>query len=296
MENLPTKIRRNKNLPAETSTGGGLALINEVAEKFLPALQVSESYGAEWKRSIGAIGTVLDGRAFPVAKILNGFLGKFSEIKAAHMALLDVFIMGRSIDKATALRMINVLFAALGKHKSDDETATLLEATADMFNPVNDALGSVTDVPPLNRHLLIVGLAIKKLIATAKFTSAAELREAMMDVQQRLDLQRWKLEYMADNIMQADEIMFETDRAAWEAAYARVGSDVPLAMQNWSCIGEAPERDDVPGSPRWQALDAILKAKLALPAPELEATPMREAACKTTPAKRTRKPKRTADA
>jgi hypothetical protein len=63
--------------------------------------------------------------------------------------------------------------------------------------------------------------------------------------------------------------VFVFDRAAWDAAYAHVGSEVVLAMRD-SLYGEEPGEDEDTGeaiapSPRWQALDDLLKTKKPSP-------------------------------
>jgi hypothetical protein len=182
--------------------------------------------------------------------------------------------------------MLSVLFAALGKKKGD-EGAMLLVACADMFSATNEAIGHATGLwKPISRHPLVLALAIKKLIATAVFTSCAELREAMNEVRGTLEMRKWAMEYIVDLIERADEIVFVGDRAAWDAAYADVGSDVVKAMLGWVEMQESPYTDDDdvdhPGSPRWAALNAIVEAKLAVPVREAAAKPL---------AKQSRKPK-----
>jgi hypothetical protein len=84
-------------------------------------------------------------------------------------------------------------------------------------------------------------------------------------------------------------MLFEEDRATWDETHARVDVAVERAMLHDLEDIESPYVDDdgvsQPGSPRWQALDALVKAKQAA-----ESEP-RQAACKAKPAKRTRKPK-----
>jgi hypothetical protein len=124
--------------------------------------------------------------------------------------------------------------------------------------------------------------------------SEAELREALAKVKQRLLAHEHYVDQWLNKVDRADGIVFAFDRPAWDAAYARVDSKVPLLMREHAEFGgEGPcEELDENGnpeyspSPRWQALDDLVKAKTAIPKSE-----PRQAACKAKPAKRTRKPK-----
>jgi hypothetical protein len=96
-----------------------------------------------------------------------------------------------------------------------------------------------------------------------------------------------------------DAIVFAFDRPAWNASYARVSSQVPLAMQGRledQEFGEDEHGNPIAPSPRWLALNDLWEAKLeAEEAAELveasESHQARIAACGMTPAKRTRKAK-----
>jgi hypothetical protein len=83
-------------------------------------------------------------------------------------------------------------------------------------------------------------------------------------------------------LTKADEIIFAFDRPAWDAAYAEVNSKIPLVMQ--AQLFDEESYEDSEATPRWQALDDLTKR-------QTEEATQRIAACKTTPAKRTRKPK-----
>src|SRR5262249_47366833 len=142
-------------------------------------------------------------------KIHRGFLPALVEMDRACKVLAQVTSGQPPVDRATALSMLNVLFAAIGKRKSDEESTLLLAAASDMFNPVNDVLGCITGVEAINRHPLVLAIAIKQLIATAKFTSCAELREAMAKVAKSISIDVWHLEYMMNAIDRADDMLFE---------------------------------------------------------------------------------------
>src|SRR5262249_48794094 len=153
------------------------------------------------------------------------------------------------------------LFGVLAKKKADaaDENATmLLAACADMFDPMNDMLGRTTGLwKPVCKHPVVLALAIKKLIATQVFTpSPSELRAAMGEARQRLDAAKRRLDNFLAWMKQADKIVFAFDRAAWEAAHARVDSRVPSAMVAHSNYGI--EKDD---AERCEALEKLWDAK-----------------------------------
>jgi hypothetical protein len=116
----------------------------------------------------------------------------------------------------------------------------------------------------------------------------SELREALGKVQQRLGILHHWTDQWLNRLDDADETVFRLDREAWAAVYADVPSAVPRAMRDrLELLDEQGGLDDdgntIPPSPRWQALADLIEAK------QLE--PMRQAACKAKPAKRTRKPK-----
>jgi hypothetical protein len=250
---------------------GALQCMNQTLGHFAPALAISHRHSLIWDASICTIGvvgvpyTIVDAR-----KIHRGFLAAFSEMDEACEVLQQVKDGHPPVDHATALALLNVLFAAIGKRKNDEESAILLNAAADMFNPINDILGCITGVEQINRHPLILAIAIKQLIATAKFTSCAELREAMAKVVNSIAIDVWRLEYMMEKTHNADAMLFEKDRATWDETHARVDAAIERKMlRDLENVEGAYEDDDgVPqsGSPRWQALNDLLKTKkLAAP-------------------------------
>ena len=75
----------------------------------------------------------------------------------------------------------------------------------------------------------------------------------------------WHLQFMAEAIHDADAMLFEKDRATWDETHARVDAAVERQMLSDLEDLESPYVDDdgvpQPGSPRWLALDDLLKAK-----------------------------------
>jgi hypothetical protein len=126
------------------------------------------------------------------------------------------------------------LFATLSKRKVDDDNAAMLLAScADLFNPMNDTIGSPSRLwKPVSKHPVVLALAVKRLIATSKFMPApSELRDTMELVVEKLSSLGACTQMFIEAVEKADAIVFAFDRPAWNASYARVSSQVPLAMQ-----------------------------------------------------------------
>src|SRR5262249_10903600 len=252
----------------------GLTQINQTLTAFAQPLQVSASCRNEWDRQGRTIGVVyFEDDVGPwqidnARKIHAGWVHKYVELRTAETALLDVLLPGPAtrIDRTTAVRMITTLFAALGMKKNDEENAMLLASAAEMFSPLDGLIGGVTRLwTPINTHPLVLALAVKTLIASAKFTSCAELREAMEKVRHSIELKHWALEYLTTIIDRTHQIVFEHDRPSWQAHYATVDVTVVTAIRDTLVGIENPYTDDddvdQPGSPRWQALSNLVQAK-----------------------------------
>src|SRR5205823_9619507 len=130
-------------------------LINDTLTELVAPLQVSESFRKEWNAVSGhTIGSVClgdDDEPFKPwflgnAKRIHGrWLRHYVEIRATHSALFEILVLpNKRLDHPTTVRMLSVLFAALGKKKSDDENATLLLACADMFSSIDESIGGAT--------------------------------------------------------------------------------------------------------------------------------------------------------
>jgi hypothetical protein len=133
---------------------------------------------------------------------------------------------------------------------------------------------------------VILALAIKQLMAAKLFEPVeSELREALAKVQQKLVGRHKMLSHWCAKVERADALVYAFDRPTWDAAYANLPSDVPLAML-------AIVDDEQ--SARWRVLDQIWDKKyMAEEAAAREVAKLREAACDAKPpAKRTRKPRR----
>jgi hypothetical protein len=173
----------------------------------------------------------------------------------------------------------------------------LLASCADLFDPVNEIIGGTTGLwNRVSRHPAVLALAIKTLVRTSVFTpSPAELLAALKEAESKLGKLVHYTDQWLDTMRRADAIVFAFDRAAWDAAYAKVRSSVALAMLP---SNEEPDEDEdgnaIAASPRWQALHELWERKLAAEeAAEIAAAPepKRIAACEAKPSKRTHKPK-----
>jgi hypothetical protein len=262
--------------------GGSLAILGEcetdmLSQKFPTYLgegEISERY--------------LDG----ARDVLNCLLRHYPRVKSASSTLDR--IVGRYglrapvIAQPEAMLMLSVLFGALSKKKSDgdDNAGMLLLACADMFDPTNDFIGKVTGFwKNVSQHPLILALAIKRLLATQTFCpSPCEVREAMVYVKDIIEKRMgfWLHPWLR-LVERAEQIVFAFDRPGWKAGCGQMDSSVLRAMLD-NCFGEEGGEDDdgnpYPPSPRWQALNDLLKAKKS-----------KAAACEAKREKRTRKAK-----
>jgi hypothetical protein len=312
MANMDALVEMPGKGLARPSPKGGLALINAALADVPEMMTIADrcnylhSHTPDHSSHLGCIGE-FDARFVGRAKIVLGHLCHYASACAAYDKISDILHLSSedAVTQAMAAKMLSVLFGALSKRKADDtdeNPAMLLAACADMFDPMNDFVGENLRLwKPICKHPVVLALAIKKLLATQKFSpSPSELREAIIDVQTRIGVRASWIENWLVWVDRADEIAFTFDRAAWDAAYAGAGSEIVLAVRERLGLVEGPDQDydddgkPLPPSPHWLALDDLYKAKLAAEeAAEAEAeSKQRIAACEMKPTKRTRKPKR----
>ena len=237
-----------KSLTTRPASKDGLALINEPIAAFVHPLQMAKHCEEEFRRSCRDIGQdylpFVQRNYLELANKLHGhWLHAYADIYAAHSTLFKMLVLPpeQPLDRGDAVRMLSTLFAALGKKKKDDEGATLLLACADMFSPLNEVVGDVTDLwEPISRHPLILALAIKKIIADSVFTSAAELRKAMIKVQRKIELRARTLKYLLDLTSRAArdvqaEVRSATLRGAGAGVEQRVAGPCVFAVAIECC-------------------------------------------------------------
>ena len=213
-----------------------------------------------------------------------------AEVKAALDALFPIvaFHDAEVISHGDALKMLTICFGALQKKKIDETTAILLSACADMFDPVSDIIGRSTGLwQPINKHPVVIALAIKRLIATSTFAPApTELREAIRLATDKLGERVGRAQTWLHDLTKAERIVFAFDREAW--AGALVTRDCLKGGRAISLIEEPIDnKDERRETERMAALDAIEKQLLLG-----QAAPARIAACEAKQAKLTHKPKR----
>jgi hypothetical protein len=245
----------------------GLALINEVLDADLVRAMVdSDRFRREIQHEEASH------MAFDHAVAVHrSWLPNIVRAAQSYDLLVSIVFMPRSeVTPADASAMLHYLFGAMGKRRNDEAAAKLL-ACVDIFSPMSNALGSALGLwEEVPKHPAILAIAIKQLMAAKTFEPAeAELREALQGVRQRLTVQKeWVWRWLV-KLDQIDRWVFEDDRAAWDAVYARASSSVALQMHERAELGgEGPSEDldddgkpEYPAGPRWLALNALWEAK-----------------------------------
>jgi hypothetical protein len=282
----------------------GLALINATLTDLARPMQIADRCAQRMKqfergdlyrlneRELNAVAVACAQQVHP------RFVPDFAAARDAGNALFGIATFNSpawecrsplTLTHAVASAMLGVLFATLTKKRADDANgAVKLEVIADMFNPLNDALASATGAEPVSKYPAVLALAIKQLLATEVFEpTQVEIGAAMKRAHAQFRWHYNDCEKFVALAKRADEVLFECDRAAWDAAYAKVGSEVVAAMREELHESDVDEDgNDIPTSPRWAALNALCQARMAAEKPAL-------AACEAKPVKRTQKPKET---
>jgi hypothetical protein len=266
--------------------GNGLAIINRELAGFAQSLAVAARCRRRLTETPDLDLTVERWRLDRAKTVHRLWLADYPAADAARDQLSGLLydVPREPITRPLALQMLAVLFGALSKRRADDENAAMqMEACADLFNPVNDAVGTSTRLwRPASKHPLVTAVAIKSLIATSVFApSPSELRSAMTKAETSLRSLAEYADKFVGLLQQADAIMFALDRASWQAAHASVAAAVAIAMRERTCF--ADEIDSEPDA-RWEALGQLAQVKAE--------EPTRAAACAARPAKRSSKPER----
>jgi hypothetical protein len=205
------------------------------------------------------------------------------------------------INRDVAVQMLGTLIETFSKRKA--ENVALLASCADLFNPVNDIIGRGL-WKPVSKNPAVLAMAIKYLTRTSKFMpTPKELIDAMDVVKSRILLCIHKLSEWVKLMDRADRILFELDRPAWDAAHESSSDDVINALL---CIiinnERKPSQTNDEDKDRYQVFNQMYDAKRAAinqandakrAAQRIEQTveTPRIAACRTPPAKRTKKSK-----
>ena len=270
----PLEIIRptGKNVTRPKQGGGGMALINAVlCDRYTEALAVAHKCESnrlefEWQSLPTFLPSLRNELGARLVKPTHArCLPDFARADAAADAFCSMLVMPPEVplSQPMAIEMLSVLYGTLSKRKKDeDETAML--ACAELFNPVNNVIGESTGLwEPVSTRPIVLALAVKARIAKSPFVAASELREEMRKVEYKLHTLYHNVKKWLELMRKADEILFEYDRAAWDAAYARVGRDVVRAMlgmeDGWE--NECDDGEESPLLPYWRALDDLLKAK-----------------------------------
>ena len=195
---------------------------------------------------------------------------------------------GEPINHNGAIAMLTILFSSFQKRKLDNSATIKLHMCADMFDPINDDIGMATGLwRPINKHPVILALAVKRLIATETFEPMPnELRNAIRLVAEKLHDRLRHAQAWLDDLAQAERIIFEFDRKAWANSH-RSTFEIEQARAISLRFEDGDERRE---KARMAALDKIEKRLLL---GRLQAAPARIAACEAKQAKLTHKPKRT---
>jgi hypothetical protein len=250
--------------PGNTLTKkAGTALVRTTLNRLHLPFQMASQCSNELRLSLRHVNdTNLHRGNLPNARFNHArMIKRAAMVDATHAALLPVIVphLSPPVSPDTAITMLSALYGPLGKKGNDN--AALLDVCVAMFAPGVDDIGEATGLwLPIAKHPFILALAVRQLINTAIFTPApAEFRRAMHEANRTVtylanDAERW-----LTLLKNSDRVLFEYDREAWYAAYANVGADIMAVLQNPE--ESADDEEDEPGSPRWLALEALLRAK-----------------------------------
>jgi hypothetical protein len=223
----------------------------------------------------------------------------FMRAEAASSILLDAY--SEKLDRKTASAMVGALLAGFGAKPDPDVLAAMLDALeggeelagmTGMIEGADQQLWRPTRVSPAS-----LALACKGLVATATFPPrAAELLAACRKTDMRLMWAQEACEKLVDYVRRCDAVLLEFDLAGWARPYAENRPVLERMLRLHDIYGDGSDTfDDGEPNAFRDALEREKAKLVALPAPEPEPVTLREAACKSAPAKRTtRKRKRKA--
>jgi hypothetical protein len=276
-----------KGLARTAAKAAGLAVINAPLVPIMEPMRVAAAAREFMQRDDSYLGSQLTLNYLERARSMHPqLLASLPQARLSYEVLSAILIPPfETVSYAQVSTMLGALFGALAKRK-DENAALLLAACCDLFDPVSLAIGESTGLwKPISNHPIVVALAIKRLLAKQVFTpTPSEVRDAIKLAAERVDT---KTAYVGQFIAladQADAMLFLFDHPAWQMAHASASREASLAMRAEAELSNYDVEDNAKDeSPRSQALAEIISAKQQLP--------VRQAACKTLPAKRTtRKP------
>jgi hypothetical protein len=226
-------VPAGKNVVARRKQGiSGMLVISEALSNFVEPIGVAGCCASEWHELERYRLWVTEDVANERRKALHARLlpNSGQAHNASHAFQILRLPPDEPVTHLMAIQMLGVLYGTLGKRrKNEDETAIL--ACADLFNPDDEVLGKATGLwKPVPKHPLILALAIKTRIAKSPFVSPSELRDEMMNVQEKLMSLDRGLDHWLEWMRTTDRHLFAHDRVAWEAAYTNVDSSTVLAM------------------------------------------------------------------
>jgi hypothetical protein len=118
--------------------------------------------------------------------------------------------------------MVQALFSAIGGNKKTREDQGRLSACVAMFDPTVSIIGEATELwDEVPRHPVIVALGIMHLLYEKQVFSPApkELADAIRKAGNRLEYQLRNMRWVCDQLVRAEEILFDHARDEWEAIY-----------------------------------------------------------------------------
>jgi hypothetical protein len=217
------------------------------------------------------------GRASEIRSLM---LPRFADVDRAACALFTELSV-RELQHADAVAMVTALFRGLGM-KAGDDSKGLLAGCIDMLR--SDAIGLTTGLwKPLGATPVVLALAVRKMFQTTKFPpKPCELREVCAAVRHRLALDHAYAQQWLDKMLDADIVLLEFDRVAWQSAWLdpQFHPLLSRALELHWCQGEHAE--ELAGRELGEDGAPLLR----LPQP-----PRRLAAARKRSEKRTRKPK-----
>jgi hypothetical protein len=165
----------------------------------------------------------------------NALLPRAHEVRQGYDLLDDILHGGHNIDTPMALKMVSVMLRVLTKKKDDPLTLT---AFTGLFDSDIDSIGASLNIwKEVPRHPAVVALAVQRMFHTQVFApSPAELGDECRTVADRLKARHKHAHYWLCDLINADLLLFQTDRDEWASAYDTAerlaGAPVGFTLKN----------------------------------------------------------------